>query len=821
MPFELSTCVEIIGFLSSTVTVEEAARTWIKEIREKFSDKPFDFDEYKSENENVNRKLDHLKQYLTDSGRKEIISDEEIGKIKGEIGKSACLDYYEQKELDEIIDCFFAGINQYINEHLTMGEKLIFSKQMEMIHSINKLGESIKDSESRQETKINRFITDIAPDPPGKFGYRETEIGEIVNLLKDKKHIAICGVGGIGKTSILRYMYQYHMDHTSYYLGWIPYSGNLKKDLLDRCQLAKDILDVDERENVIKKFLHENNREVVLFIDNVTEDILRDSLFDFLSKTVRVFISTRYWSEDDLFTKYEVGSVQPGNAIDLFWDYYGKKPEDSEVEKKIETLMQGINYHTLMIEMVAKAAQFAEETLLEFIEKVIETGYGYSEDEIRTAHDKNEETIAGHLSKLYKLETNSGEKNDILYNFAIMKDSILPFDFRKWISDKDNIGESKKNFKWLIERGWIKKETNGYSMHPVVKQSILMQEKIKVHSIAALIGSIQDNGYFDEMLDCVKLNQRIDIAESILEYFAPYKGENAIALGVMEGFVLACGQQSRFDEGIKFALKEYEWSLLEFKDSYNECTAGALYNLARILHLARRFDEARKYCDTLYDICKKIYAQNDMNLFYFREVYIEICIEQKDYLTAMREYEDAKAMENPEITDEKRLKIDMAYCAMLINEYLDTITGKIRLPDGNADSLLDDAEKVLLRIHPLLNTKYGEDHLEMLPWYQNMANIYSYRDDFYRALEYDKKIVEIREEKLGGMNGKLAEAYFNLADDLYRIAVSEGKTAEEALDYINKSYEIIVQVYAESKMKTDAERLMMLIKEHQEKTFFN
>lgn len=820
MAFEFSACADVIGYISSIVTIEEAGRAWIKEMKGLFSEKEFDFQEYISENEVVNRKLDQLKQWLVNSGRKDIFHEDEIRQIEGEVFDSVPLDYYDKKELYEILDRLFAGINKYISEHLSIGEKIIIERQEKVLDRICALEDRVRNHTDYRGAETSRFITEIAPNPPSKFGYREKEIKEITELLKNKNNIAICGVGGIGKTSILRYMYQYHMEHTKYYLGWIPYGRDLKKDVMDHCLLIKNISDADERENALKTFLRENNKTVVWFIDNVTGDIQEDSFFQFLTATTKVYISTRYWPEDECFIKYEIESVQPDDALKLFWDYYGEEVTSSDIRGKVVSLIQGINYHTLMIEMAAKAARFAEEPLAEFIDQVNEIGYGYSQEEIKTGHDKKEETIAGHLSKLYKLETSSEEKNYILYNFAIMQDSVLPFDFRKWISDKNRAAGSKADFRWLTERGWIKKETNGYSMHWVIRESILAQGRVNVHDIVPLLQRIQKDEYFDEMLDFTEINQRINIAKSVLEYFEPYEGDDEPVMEIMEGFILACGNQSRFEEGIRFAKRQYDWSLTKYKTIYNDDTAEALYNLARILCAARRFDEARECCEALYAICNRLYDKNDMRLFYFREIFIEICIEQKDYDLATAEYVYADAMENPRITERKKMKINMAFCGMLINKYADA-AGSGAMSVKQADALyLDEAEAVLMKMYPMLMCEYGENHLEMLIWYQNMANIYCYRQNYYEAAKYDRKIVGVREEKLGEMNGKLAEAYFNLSDDLYRIAVHEKKSAGEALDYVNKAYEIAAKVYAGSKLETDVKILMKMIERYQKEHHF-
>jgi tetratricopeptide (TPR) repeat protein len=240
-----------------------------------------------------------------------------------------------------------------------------------------------------------------------------------------------------------------------------------------------------------------------------------------------------------------------------------------------------------------------------------------------------------------------------------------------------------------------------------------------------------------------------------------------------------------------------------------------LLNLARICFAARKFNDAREFCDALYVICNKIYDSNDIRLFTFREIFIQVCVEQKDYDLADAEYLRADLMDNPKITEERKLNIKMAFCSMLINKFLD-VTIKNVMPYENAEKLyLDEAEKILRQIYPYSLNKYGENHLEMLIWYQNMANIYNYRGQYYDALSFDRKIVKVREQKLGKMNGQLAAAYYNLADDCFKIANVEKKSAHDALDYIEKADEIISKVYPDSQMERNTKELIIRIKEYQ------
>ena len=110
-----------------------------------------------------------------------------------------------------------------------------------------------------------------------------------------------------------------------------------------------------------------------------------------------------------------------------------------------------------------------------------------------------------------------------------------------------------------------------------------------------------------------------------------------------------------------------------------------MLNLARICFAARKFNDAREFCDALYVICNKIYDSNDIRLFTFREIFIQVCVEQKDYDLADAEYLRADLMDNPKITEERKLNIKMAFCSMLINKFLD-VTIKNVMPYENPRS---------------------------------------------------------------------------------------------------------------------------------------
>ena len=154
---------DIIGCLSSIITIEEAGRTWIKEMKEKKAEGGFDFQKYVSENGAVNRNLDHLKQWLSDNENLNIFTKDEIQNVKETIVQFAQVDYYEKEELNMIIDELFSGINKYISDNLSVGAKIIINqcnRQEELLDRIDKRTEMLNSEIGSKENARNRYIRD-------------------------------------------------------------------------------------------------------------------------------------------------------------------------------------------------------------------------------------------------------------------------------------------------------------------------------------------------------------------------------------------------------------------------------------------------------------------------------------------------------------------------------------------------------------------------------------------------------------------------------------------------------------------------------------
>ena len=213
-----------------------------------------------------------------------------------------------------------------------------------------------------------------------------------------------------------------------------------------------------------------------------------------------------------------------------------------------------------------------------------------------------------------------------------------------------------------------------------------------------------------------------------------------------------------------------------------------------------------------------MYEPNDIHFFDLGDIYIRVCNEIGQYELAAREYYELANMNNPKIDEVRMLKIKMGFCSMLINKYIYMVKNE-KMNEQSAQSLyLSEAKKILENIQQLMFETYGEEHLETLIWYQNMANVYSYMGQYDKSKEYNNKIIKIREEKLGDKSMQLADAYINMAGDLFELAQIESGSAQDALDYMKKAYGIAVAVNSDYQYQKNIEEFIEGIQEYQ--TFY-
>lgn len=360
------------------------------------------------------------------------------------------------------------------------------------------------------------------------FG-REEELFELDEMLERGGKYLISGVGGIGKTELMRQFIKYCKTEKDLdYICVIQYKGSMRDSLTGLFPKVAGA-DADERLQeamaVLKAY---DEQKGLIVVDNVTNDIQADTEVGLLLQlSATVFMTTRF-SGMPGFETYPVKTIGKKAGSLIFRDNYGKMLSSEEKQKLEEILDNPMWCHSLTLRLLGRTASVKGLTLNEFMPKIQwrETTSEEADSGYELKHIYQQMYAAMGLSK-YEL---------FLQIFALLPygsyrtDSVHKY-FRGFFESKQSI---KKCLQELCQAGLLEYRVGGYSIHPFVAESIL-PEKLSIEVarpyLDALIEEL-DNCYEDYLItgfeNCyfakdnvglpVTLKQMIRMAPNIVAY---------------------------------------------------------------------------------------------------------------------------------------------------------------------------------------------------------------------------------------------------------------------------------------------------------------
>lgn len=353
----------------------------------------------------------------------------------------------------------------------------------------------------------NRNLTNPAPKVCPEFLFR-TEINYIINNIRNKdEHQLLWGIGGIGKTTILKKIYSILKDEYDC-VAWVEYTNNLMSDFINATNFG-----VGDRKQFEKQLLCSLNKKKkqrnLVFVDNVNELYFQDKSRKVIEQNATLVITSRI-PEIVGYNSYEIPPFSREDGLKLFEKYYGR--ELNEAERNLnKILFDKISGNTLLIELVARAAKREFMPFDIFINKIVEDGVATSNVRIQSGHDVEKSSIIGHLQNLYNLMELGEENKRILFNFIVVPDNGVEFRFTSMINAKHDILED------LIEYGWIYRKDWGFAIHPLIKESIKLQCKDFRQYASDLIKSLSNRELTDINEKCINMYLYTHILLSTLD----------------------------------------------------------------------------------------------------------------------------------------------------------------------------------------------------------------------------------------------------------------------------------------------------------------
>ncbi len=391
---------------------------------------------------------------------------------------------------------FYAGwMLTFLSLYAMAGEEMN-SVQMKKLrqnreYSLKALWEHSKEESTKKKEEVH-FLTSqnnalcITPLPMMHFFGREMELFDLREILEQGGYYLLSGMGGIGKTELLRQLLhlcveQGLMDE----IAIIQYENNLK----DSCMNAFPNLHLVDKDNTLNEAMArirmQRGKRALTLVDNVNNTLEEDQdLAQLLTLPGTVILTSRL-KEMDGFTTYEVKAPGRETGTLIFRDNYGRTLSKDDKEQLNQLLEQEIWCHTLSLRLLGNTAKVKGWTVGQLKEKLAADGR-----QLLKPREKQEINLAQMYRRMYDLSELEENQCKLLRCFALLPYRNYTLDFcQKFLAECCSEGTIREQLDNLKLCGWLSGSRNEYSMHPVVAECI-MADKLTEEDAAPFLSAL-------------------------------------------------------------------------------------------------------------------------------------------------------------------------------------------------------------------------------------------------------------------------------------------------------------------------------------------
>lgn len=356
---------------------------------------------------------------------------------------------------------------------------------------IENLGRAYLKEEIRREKVV--FLTSrntelcSSPLPRQHFFGREEEMFELRRMLIHGGKYLVSGMGGIGKTELMRQLLKYCEEETlADYVCAIQYEGSLAASFV---KAFPRIRGANMEENFYEALacirMHEGER-VLIAIDNMDQN-KKEELAILASLPATVFITSRC-QEFDGFRTYSVPLPGRNAARLIFQDNYDKTMNVEDERVLSDILKKDIWRHTLTLRLLGRASADRGWTLPQ-LQARLEKGI------VPVSVERQD--MYGDLQQMYRRIYADfrlpKEMKGLLRVFSVLPHQNYAPEFAEtflqgFLTPGSNMRESLKR---LYETGWLEEHESGYSMHPFIAECV-RSGGVKESDIAPFLESLAD-----------------------------------------------------------------------------------------------------------------------------------------------------------------------------------------------------------------------------------------------------------------------------------------------------------------------------------------
>lgn len=365
------------------------------------------------------------------------------------------------------------------------------------------------------DVTIPRLLT-LIPSAGFVIG-RDKQLETIRERLKRNHSVVLVnGLGGIGKTTIaLEYINRYGSNYQ--HLAWIEVTDHIatafvtNNTLIRNLQLraAFDQLPPETYETQGFELLLNalsNLDDCLLVIDNANqlEDLqgCRRLLRGLRATTL---LTSRAHPEE--WNVVPIDELAPADAIQLFFSHFLTTASGAQVER-LQDALRRLGHHTLLIELIAKAATKARLTLDEVIAKINDNYLRDADLNARAistgAHADHtglaaQARVANYIQMVFQQISDLSETEQrYLRYLCLLPSNFYTEDFLAKVFEIDDDSKTVylDTLESLTQKGWIaqKREAEGYTykLHAVVQEVAVQELKLPYEEIEFYIKFLEN-----------------------------------------------------------------------------------------------------------------------------------------------------------------------------------------------------------------------------------------------------------------------------------------------------------------------------------------
>lgn len=607
---------------------------------------------------------------------------------------------------------------------------------------------------SYPSTKKVRYLTDFPPlVQEENFIGRDYIMSDLRHkLLSCNAKISLFGAGGIGKTTVATAIFQEIAEEFDA-LAWVSYVDNLDISLANSfCELKNMYSSEEERVNAVWNILRNGNHKLLLVIDNV--EITDSSLQKLLTLPIKVVLTSRTYIEN--FTPIKIDELNLPDCISVFIHYYAYT-QDNMDKDIVGKIVDRCFRNTLVIELAAKGAKAMKTRSLEaYFSKLDKGGFGEIQGKICTNHERSPYIAIEHLKKLFNILSVSREQEYILQCFALMPSVEISGDIYKWINcNLDDLLSLEK-------LGWIEGTNKGYKMHPLVKETICL-ENIPENVVDFFVQYLATNGaaMFDNQISYTEMSSIFQVIEALLSKAGSH-------IKTTEQFAAACynvGKGLQEQGYINEALNYYQKALFirESNLRKNQLGIAEICNeIAMSFKIIEEYGKAVKHIERARIIREEFLGENHLDTAKTYNDCGLIYQEMEEYNDALKYYQKAYSIKMS-LSGDNRLSISKTY---------NNMAGLLR-DMGDYNGAIKNYEEALA----IRKIVLGNDHPETAKVYHNMGVLFYCWGNFEKAKSNLEEALRIKELRLPEKHPSITITYKWLSS-VYE-ALNQTEKAEE------------------------------------------